>query len=648
MKLPALLLLVFALALLPSLLPAQSTGTVRLVGTPCRSYNMLAARLVEHPQSGREVLALTNMNEAGGELIFVDWEQDKGSLVRMPAGEGSWALAEVPGKRLVIGTFFDGTFLVYDLQKEEWAGKVPVPGETYIWSVAQGKDGRIYGGTYDEGKLTALDLENYSVEDLGAAAPPNMYLRNVSALPDGRILCSYGTESPTTLVFDPATKSFTPPPPAMQGVKSGVVWNGYFVSGARLFDGTTLEEVKPLPFSPPPDAKSWSVNADATTSETLYVTANRRLYRYLPGSPEPVLVSDADLGRVHVTGVAKNGTLVGRRGQDYFVVRPGDTRPQLRRIPVESAPRPSLFLRLDERGHLWGGPFFGQTLFEMNPSTGETTNTGVVTGHGGEVYDIASHEGKIYAVTYSGGEVIEYDPRAAWNEFAGINPRNLVKLAPRGYIRPAAGVTLGPDGLLYAGWWAEYGRYGGALSITNPRTGETELIENPLGRQSVGGLAVDERCAYLATTVMANGLPNKKEAPRFGVYDLGTRQLVYEHTFSSWDEKTTTQSVPLALDRKSGRLALSADGALHVFDTSSRRFLKGFAPDAPPVGTFAVAAPGNGKAYYGSARRVVELDLASGAWRELASLPNNIWTLCASAEGTVYAACGAEIYEVKP
>ena len=57
--------------------------------------------------TGREILVLTNMNENSGcELIFLDFENDTGKVYRAPAGAGSWALNEVPGDRLIVGTFF--------------------------------------------------------------------------------------------------------------------------------------------------------------------------------------------------------------------------------------------------------------------------------------------------------------------------------------------------------------------------------------------------------------------------------------------------------------------------------------------------------------------------------------------------------------
>src|SRR5438552_5342499 len=145
---------------------AASQPALEHLGRPCRAFNVLAGRDVIDP-SGKEWLVLTNMNEISGcELIFIDFEKNTGAAYRAPAGQGAWALQQV-GDKLVVGTYYDGQFMIFDLKQMKFVKSVGVPGEKYIWSIAQGSDGRIYGGTYPGGKLAALDLQTYAVEDLG-------------------------------------------------------------------------------------------------------------------------------------------------------------------------------------------------------------------------------------------------------------------------------------------------------------------------------------------------------------------------------------------------------------------------------------------------------------------------------------------------
>jgi len=619
---------------------AFAVPKVELLGQPCRAKNVLAARYVVAP-NGKEWFVLTNMNEtAGMELIFIDFRRHTGQPIRAPAGAGSWALLQIPGNRLVVGTFYDGKFMVFDLERMTFVKTVDFPGESYIWNLAIGSDGRVYGGTYPGAKLGALDVNTYSVEDCGAPAPPNLYLRHVSALPDGRILCNFGMEKPINLIYDPRTKKFAEAPPVLQGISRGVSWNGYFLAGSQVLDGKSLQPVPP-PFPLPPGGGDWAVDVNLTTDSVLYLRQGNAVYRYTKGEKQLRLLASVDLRGGGIYAVTGKGELLGVRGQDYFVIRPGDTQVVLKPIPVESAPRPTLFLRLDEKGRLWGGPHFGQTLFWMDTRTGKAVNTGTICNAGGEVYDVAFHHGKVYAVAYAGGDIVQYDPESPWDQWNNVNPRVIASVGAKGYIRPTAGVVVGPDAKLYSGWMAKYGVYGGAVAITEPATGETTLIENPLGEQAVEGLAVDERFLYVGTSLGANGLPNKKgEWARFGVIDKATTRAVFQHEFEGASGVRS-----FWLDPQTKRLAFSVDGNLWLFDTVARRFIEPSA-ETPRVGTRIVGL-GDGRAYYGSGKTIVLVDLSTGKTETVTELPAGVSNVVVEQDGTLYAACGADIYRIR-
>jgi len=613
------------------------------LGRPCRAKNVLATRVVVDRSDGRERFVLTNMNEdTGCELIFIDFENDTGRVIRAPAGSGSWALNEVPGDRLVVGTFFDGVFMVFDLKKMEFVKVADFPGEKYIWNLAMGGDGRIYGGTYPGGKLGALDLTTYQVEDCGAPSPPNMYLRHVSAMPDGRILCSFGQEKPEVLIYDPASKKFSPPPDSIKGVSMGVAWNGFFIAGSQVFDGKTLLPVDP-PFPvPPADKGAWSVLANATTDKVLYLRQGNTFYRYRVGENSLELVGETTAKLGGVSGVTSRNELLGVRGQDYFLVKPG-RKPELRPIPVESGPRPTLFLRCDDKGVLWGGPHFGQTLFWLDPATKRYVNTGTVCDAGGEVYDSTFLDGKVYSVAYAGGDIICYDPAKPWNQIDHVNPRVIASVGPKGYIRPTGGVHVGPDGRLYSGWMAKYGTYGGAVAITDPATGRTDLIENPLGEQAVVGVVPGDGVIYVGTSLGANGLPNKKgESARFGIVDVNTKKAVFLHEFEG-----ASGVRPLCFDKSTGRVALSVDGRVRFFNTRSRRLLESLPVDAPPLRCASIGFPGDGKLYYGCDTSVVALNMRTGKTELIVQAPAKVSNVAVGPDSTVYFASGVDVYRVK-
>ena len=620
------------------------TMTLYLVGRPCLAKNILAGVTVTDRATGHELFIITNSSEGSGlELFVIDVEQNTARVIKAPAGQGSWAIREVPGDRLIIGTYYDGTFLVFDLVKMEFTHSVKVPGEEYIWNLTLGGDGRAYGGTYPGGKLIALDLDTYAIEDCGNPALPNMYLTGLSTLGDGRIIGNFGYEKPVTMIYDIAGKKFQPAPDHAKGT-FGLRWGDAWLAGSGAFGGVQLAPVAPYPTPVPPAEKgAWYIDVPACTADTLCMRQGNAIYLARKGQPEAELLAEPDLRGGRLLAGSRHGAVMGIRGQDYFVIRKGDTSLQLRPIPVTGSPRPIHFLKSDSKGRLWGGPIFGQTLCMLDPSTGETRNTGTVCDAGGEVYDVAMFQDKIYTASYAGGDITEYDPEAPWDQLGNKNPRPLAGLGARGYIRPVGGIKLGPDGLLYSGWWVKYGMYGGAIAITNPQTGQTDLIENPLGEQSIAGLAVDGKRLYVGTSLAANGLPNKPgESPRFGVMDLETRKVVFRQEFPG-----VTSVTALGVDTKTGFVPVSLDGRIMLFDGAAMAFTTQKPLKAPSKNDNTCILSGDGSLIYASSKKVVRLDLSTGMSETLATGKDDINNVARTPNGRLFVSCGAEVYEVK-
>lgn len=629
-------------------------ASLEKVGQPCRAFNCLSGRVVKDG-SGTEYLALMNMNEkSGSELLLIDFTKNTGRTFRAPAGAGAWALLKVPDSaQLVAGTFYDGSFMDFDLSKMAWQKANRAGKEEYIWSAAMGSDGRVYGGTYPGAHLAAVDPKTMVVEDIARpdAAAPNLYLRLVSSTPDGRILCAYSTQKPTTMLYDPKTKSFSAVPKSLEGVQSGLTWNGYFVSGnnwdGKAAEGTTVFKVpdftpvNPPPFPVPPGKGSWRVDTYASTGDTLFIRQGEEVFRYKTGDSGLTKVSDGGFGSARFIGCAESGTLLGLRGQDYAVQSPGSPI-EFRPIPVEGSPRSTHFLRADGHGRLWGGPTFGQTVFYVDTKTGKTVNTSQVCNSGGEVYDAAFIGEKTYLVAYAGGDVIEFDPSLPWDQAGNRNPRTIAHLhdAGAGYIRPNAGVSVGADGKLYSGWLTVYGKYGGAVSVTDPATGKTDLIENPLGAQGVSGVATDGTHVFVGTTLGGNGLPTQPGSAQFGVVDLASKKVPFRHAFEGIGTVDR-----LVFDPASKTVAFTAGGAWYLYTPGdgSLRPVDG----APKATTHMLPAVHGGRLYYGGGTALISMELSTGKTETVLSAPSEIDTVTADPDGVVYVSCGVDVYRVR-
>lgn len=631
----AALTLVFAI----SAIAADNPIPVRHIADPCRARNILSARFVKDPKTGHECVAMVDMNEiTGAELLMIDLITGKGISYKCPRGQGGWALMKVPGDRLIIGTFYDGQYMVFDLNKKQFIKSVGFPGESYIWEFALGSDGRLYGGTYSGGKLLSLDFKDYTVRDCGAPAPPNMYLRNLSSLPSGRILCNFGMEKPTTLIYDPSTRKFEPVPRQLESITKGVSWNGYFLAGSRAFKGDELEEQKQLPIPIPEGETGYWADAGSSTTDTLVLAKGSELYTYLKGDKSLTQVNKINLkgGRLLDSSAGK---VVGIRGQDYFVLAKGK-KTTFKRIPMVPGPRETLFLRADGKGNLWGGPSFGQTLFQLDPKSGKFNNTATVCDGGGEVYDACFIGKDVYAVAYSGGDIIHYNPDRLWDQVSNTNPRTIASLGAKGYIRPVAGVTVGPDGKLYSGWMAGYGKYGGTVAITDPSSGDTRLIENPLGEMTVYGLAVDKSNIYIGTSTSANGLPNKPSGVvEFGVMSISDNKILFRKEFPG------ASGVHIAgSDSKLGKVVAEVDNKLMLFDSNKMNFDDQLPSDIPPVTSYCSTIY-KGSFYYSSQKLIVKMDLSNLKWQTITEMPATARNVAISS-GKIYVSCGASVYEV--
>jgi hypothetical protein len=514
------------------------------------------------------------------------------------------------------------------------------PGEQYVWGFVVGNDGRLYEGTFPGGKLGAIDLNTYALEDLGAPAAPNTYLRTVSPTPDGRVLCNFIAANPVLLVFDPSMKRFDRTPEQLNGVRRAAVWNSYLVALNDAFEGHDFRRARPLPFPRPPAIfGDWEIDTLLTTPDTLYIRQGRLFWRYRKGDRRLTFVASVDLRGGRLFASTKHGLMLGYRGQDYFVIRPADTKLDLQPIPGVAAPRALQFLRADPNGRIWGGPPYGQTLFWMDPKNGSIVNTPTISDTSGEVYDVAFLNGLTYAVSYSGGEVIRYDPAKPWNQLGQTNPKTIAKISDKGYIRPVGGIIVGPHQNLYSGWQVGLGAEGGALAITDPETGKTDLLENPLGAQGITGIVTDGKLLYVGTGFGSSGLPSPGKVANFGIIDPDTKEVLWQAAMPlAWRVR------PLGYDSKTKIVPVVVNEQIRLFDTSTRTFSD---PKAPPVGSWSNVLI-DGKLYYASEREVLVLDLASGDFEPLIWGPSAINNVTRTPEGVMYVGVWTDLYVMRP
>ncbi|MCC9075119.1 hypothetical protein FKZ61_003195 [Litorilinea aerophila] len=579
------------------------------VSQPCRNFNILGSTTVQDPRDRREKVVLSNFAAgATGNLILVDPESGQGESLPLPGDEGAWAVLNWQNERLLVGTCPRFGYLhSLDLRTRTWAEPLRDEHETYIWNLCQGSDGLIYGGTYPGCVLLRYDPAAHRLENLGRMSdnPDNLYSRMVYAIP-GHILVTCGMAEMHLALWEIATgkvRRFGRPGAQVRAITDRFLCTES--EGELAF--YHLENLAPMA-------------GDASL---------------LPAESPPPYG-----GTRHRIPLA-DGRIFAVRGQEYYVMAPGEVRPQLRPIPTPRPPTRIMTLVADEQGRLWGSSSFGQTIFCYNPTSGETWNSQVVCDQGGEVYGMAWRNGRLFLSAYAGGDHVVYDPGRPWNQVDNENPRTLPR-EPAGpeplLIRPEARSVIGPDGHFWTGWMARYGVYGGGLTRVDTATLAVTAWVDPVPGQAVVGLAADERFLYFTTGGEGNGLPPKTEPFHFVVWDP-QGEIVWQHTFPAGRR-------PREVAAAGGRVWVAVDRELWGFDPA-RWAWEAVYPRAAACHHL-LATPDGQRLLIFDEEGLWSLDVASGAQRQVSQLPGPVRAATFTPDGTLYFAHGPALYRLRP
>ncbi|HNX15514.1 MAG TPA: hypothetical protein PK854_11530 [Oscillospiraceae bacterium] len=450
------------------------------IAEPCKNFCFMSMIAFKDPLDGRKKLVMNSL-AAGrtGILIIADPENaEAGELLEMPGDEGAWALFNLNDEKILVGTCAQKGYLhCLDLKTRSWAKSLSVPGELYIWNLAAGSDGMVYGGTWPGCRLLRYDPEAHTLADLSRASEneQNLYSRMVYGDPYGRIYVSIGYDHKEIRVWDIKSESWS-----------------------TLDSDAYIREVYPD-----------FIAVDKHGKREYYdLKTNKKIEKDLSGKEFQPDSRLNDSCRICVR--EEDGTVYGTRGQQYFVLRPGAEKPEYMKLRVETPS--TAILELTRHDHkLWGASALGQTIFSYDPETGADWNSDMVCDRGGEVYSIVPIKGKLFMAAYSGGDHIVYDPAQPWNQIENVNPRTVFTAGPEIFIRPSGKSVKGPDGAFWTAWMAPYGFYGGGMTRIDPTTCEAKVYKDLIPGLAFGGLACDERLMYLTTVPAGNGLPEQKD-----------------------------------------------------------------------------------------------------------------------------------------
>jgi streptogramin lyase len=495
----------------------------------------------------------------------------------------------------------------------EYLGR-PTDTEHVVWTLAEGDDGTIWGGTYPNSKLISIDPDSHELRDWGRISPTQPYVRFLEAK-GPYVYCNCGPSRPEIWAFDTRTGEKTEilPDRLREHLRYGYVQRRadgelyLAVGGEKLrLDGLQFEPVEDLPPTVP---------------------ANHQ------GRPDRQVLEMPD-GTV-ITADHQTGT--DRR---YFVQPPDGER---RAVPFGyEGTKTSLWaLEAGADGLIYGTTRSPITLFTVDPASDEVTVLGDPIGRNGQVYSWLWHEGKLYMAAYSGGRFTVWDPSEPWRfgYEADSNPRYLGELE---IGRPAA-LVLAPDGEhMLAGGVPDYGSFGGVIAVIDPEEETFEVLPDLFGTQSIASmLSVPGTDLVCIGTTWRGGSASEapKGDPRLLLWDFATREMVFE-TVPVPGEDSIVQMAMV-----DGLVYATTDGEGHlvVFDPYQREVLHTAELGSGPGCLFGLRHnPADGMLYAISGDSIVRINPDSYAIELLGTYPGLDWGLGIAGDH-LYAYSGSDL-----
>jgi len=640
---------------------------IEFLGVPVKSLSLLSSTVVEPSKGLQGDVLITTHSTREGKVILFNPSSGDAKYFSLHGAQGAWALAW-PGRgedEVYIGTHHranlfrlslrDGqiTDLGFPFAATETGGKKR--GEEFIWSLTFASDGKVYGGTYPGGKLFSYDPAAGEYHDLGAIVEGEKYVRALSGDFPGRLYIGVGSHA-ELVVYDLAS-----------GRKRSILPEKYkgraFVYHLQRLNHFLIAAVVPEPVILIFDSRGDSLVKEILTpagEDGLYFFGSESIIPrgeaiYFGTSPTGNLY-EYDLSKGEVTkvadglggpfGLAADRYVFCRTAFDEYLIYDLAAQSVVLRRPAhfEGEGLPIASLTEGPDGKLYGGAFMNQHVFSYDPRAGNLHDLGPSVSFGGQVSSLCSVGGRIYLGHYVKAQLSVYDPKTPWRPGPGreANPRVIGSVDNDQDRIPA--MTLGPDGKLYLGTRAAYGKLGGSLTVFDPTSESFTVHRNIVEAQDVHCLTTDGQRSIYAGCSKEGGLGAQiraKEAHLF-VWDVEAQAKVFETI--PVDTASYVNSLSVGKD---GLIYGSADSTFFIFDPAKREVIWRKDPGFGDLTN--VVASWDGFIYGTTARSFYRFDPRERTFGTIAKLSGESVRnlLLETKEGELYLAAAEKLYHIR-
>jgi hypothetical protein len=440
----------------------------------------------------------------------------------VPGEYGARNIAVGPDGDVYLGTLPHAHFIRIDRKAHTMVDLgQPAPGEEYIWDVAYGSDKRLYGVTYPGCKLVRYDPATAKLEDLGRMDPTEKYGRWIVGGHDRYMYIGIGTAKANIAVFDTETgklREILPEKYQKVGIAKpyiGVDGKAYATLDDHLFaiDGFSIRELSSQDKVAP---ENHDILPDGTT---LSLSDGQNLTEQKPNSgPERKLA-------------------ITYKGEDLQVFRLG----------------------FGPDGALYGSSILPIHFFRVDLAQAAVVPIGNLGG--GEIYSFLAHDNKLLMAAYSGiAPLMTYEPGKAFAPKPNGNPE-LIEFPNFDHAWRPQAMIADPDGRVYVGATAGYGKLEGPLLSWTGEPGSIEQFEHIVTDQSIVSLAATRRFIVGGTTTQGGGgsHPTAKDA-HVVLWDPATKKTIHDTVIVGAETITD-----LVVSRKSGTVfGIAIHGADHT------------------------------------------------------------------------------------
>ncbi len=492
----------------------------------------------------------------------------------MSGTHGSYGMLVSSDGSVFVGGQPNGELFRYEDGTLESVGRAPGDA-TFIWGLAEDRQGRLCGGTYPGAGLFAWDPASRRMTSLGQAAAGQDYVRSVAVSPaTGHLYAGTGTVAGLVRMdLRTGEKRHILPE---EGAGTSFVYT-LMATGGRIFAHL--------------DPGGRVLVLDEETLETEHVITgflSGGFSKVMPGGSRVFYTGesglccyDIKLGRAVETGVEVGGKaqalvwveehgspklqLITQSG-NMALYDPHANRAALSQAELPGQPAVIQSIHAGPGGRIYssGYPCGGVGAYDPADNSHEEY-TGI-----GQAENITSMGARMYFGVYPEARIYEFDTAEPWDMAAG-NPRLVASLAEWGQDRPFGMAADEARGKLYAGTVPGYGKLGGAFSILDVASGRLTVHQGLIPDQSIITLAIGrDGLVYGGSSVWGG---------------LGVRPAAREAHFFAWDpvsSSTALDIVPVPGKRAITAVATApngsiwgwAEGVLFVYDPDCGRIVE--------------------------------------------------------------------------